>query len=42
MLGKVRVVFILVWVLFAAHEQHVLQVMAETLCRQLASSLSAS
>ena len=37
MLGEVRVIFILVWVLLAAHEQHVLQVVAETLCRQIAS-----
>ena len=33
MLGEVRVIFVLVWILFAAHEQHVLQVMAETLRR---------
>lgn len=39
MLSEVRVVFVLVRVLFAAHEQHVLQVMAETLCRQSAGIL---
>lgn len=34
MLCEVRVILILVWVLLAAHEQHVLQVMAETLQTQ--------
>lgn len=34
MLCEVRVIFILVWILLAAHEQHVLQVMAEPLCRE--------
>ena len=33
MLGEVRVIFILVWIFFAAHEQHVLQIMAEPLRR---------
>ena len=36
MLGEVRIVFILVWILLAAHEQHVLQIMAETLHTQQA------